>query len=283
MFDLAAYLSGLTVILGAALVTWLLSNALRDVSIVDSLWGPLFALAAVAYLIAVPQAGPRTWFVVTLVALWAARLAAYITWRNWGEPEDLRYQAMRRNNSPYFAIKSLYLVFALQGILAWIVSLPLLAAIASHSPIGALDYAGIGLWAIGMVFEAGGDWQLARFKARPENRGKVMDRGFWRYTRHPNYFGEICIWWGFYLIALAAGGWWSILSPLVMSFLLVRISGVALLERDIGERRPGYHDYVKCTNALFPGPPRKTRSEQSGVRSGTRRRRPGAQRIANHE
>ena len=262
MFDLIAYLWGLAVILVAALVTWLISVALRDVSIVDSLWGPLFALASVAYAAALPQFGPRTVLVLTLVGLWAARLAAYITWRNWGEPEDRRYQVIRRNNSPQFAIKSLYLVFGLQGVLAWIISLPLLAAVASRSPIGALDYAGIGLWAIGMAFEAGGDWQLARFKGRPENRGKVMDRGFWRYTRHPNYFGEICIWWGFYLIALGAGGWWTILSPLVMSFLLIRISGVALLEKDIGERRPAYRAYVKRTNALLPGPPREVRSEE---------------------
>ncbi|MDQ1345785.1 MAG: hypothetical protein QG586_1316, partial [Pseudomonadota bacterium] len=135
-------------------------------------------------------------------------------------------------------------------------SLPLLAAIHSDAPLGWLDIAGVALWVVGLVFEAGGDWQLARFKADPGNRGRVLDTGFWRYTRHPNYFGDFCVWWGFFLIALAAGGAWSIVGPVLMSVLLLKVSGVALLEKDIGERRPAYRDYVRRTNAFFPGPPR---------------------------
>jgi steroid 5-alpha reductase family enzyme len=191
-----------------------------------------------------------------LVSLWAVRLSAHITWRNWGQPEDRRYAEIRRRNEPGFTFKSLYLVFALQGMLAWLISLPFIAAFAGEASIGLLDYLGIALWLVGMVFEAGGDYQLVRFKAEPGNKGKVMASGLWRYTRHPNYFGDFCVWWGYFLIALSAGGWWSIFSPLLMSYLLLRVSGVALLEKDIGERRPKYGDYVARTNAFFPGPPR---------------------------
>ena len=134
--------------------------------------------------------------------------------------------------------------------LAWVISLPLAGAAAGDSPLGWLDAAGVAAWLVGLVFEAGGDWQLARFKRDPANAGQVMDRGLWRYTRHPNYFGDFCVWWGFYLIALAAGAWWTILGPLIMSFLLLRFSGVRLLERDIGERRPAYAEYMRRTNVF---------------------------------
>jgi steroid 5-alpha reductase family enzyme len=169
---------------------------------------------------------------------------------------------MRRRNNPGFAWKSLYLVFGLQAILAWLIAMPLMAAVAGATPVGPLDYAGIALWALGMIFEAVGDWQLARFKADPANRGKVMDRGLWRYTRHPNYFGESCLWWGYYLLAVAAGGWWTLFSPVLMTFLLLRVSGVALLEKDIGERRPAYRDYMRRTNAFIPGPVRRDHGDE---------------------
>jgi steroid 5-alpha reductase family enzyme len=145
----------------------------------------------------------------------------------------------------------------MQAVLAWIISLPLLGAILSPRPPGMLDAAGVTLWLAGLAFEAGGDWQLARFKADPANRGKVMDRGFWRLTRHPNYFGDFCVWWGFYLLAASAGAWWSAIGPLFMSVLLMKVSGVTLLEKDIGERRPGYAEYTRRTNAFFPGLPRR--------------------------
>jgi steroid 5-alpha reductase family enzyme len=207
--------------------------------------------------------------VLVLVAVWAVRLSVYLTWRNWGEPEDRRYRRIRRHYEPGFTLASLYVIFGLQGLLAWIVSLPLLAAIAAPRSLGALDYAGVALWAVGIVFETVGDWQLARFKSDAANRGRVMDRGLWRYTRHPNYFGDTCVWWGFYLIALAGGGWWSFAGPLLMTFLLVRVSGVALLERDISERRPAYRDYILRTNAFMPGRPRTAgfaASEARGAR-----------------
>ncbi len=257
MFDLHLWLAALVVLAAFAFAGWLASLPLRNVSIVDSMWSVMFLLAAVTY--ALGRAGPlppRAVLVLVLVGAWSLRLAGYITWRNRGHGEDFRYQKIRANNEPNFAFKSLYIVFGFQALLAWVISLPLLAGIHSNAPLGALDYAGALLWAIGFVFEAGGDWQLARFKADPANRGKVMDTGLWRYTRHPNYFGDFCIWWGFFLIALSAGGWWSAIGPVLMSVLLLRVSGVALLEKDIGERRPAYRDYVRRTNAFFPGPPR---------------------------
>jgi steroid 5-alpha reductase family enzyme len=227
------------------------------VAIVDSLWSLLLFAAGVVYALGADPRAPRLAFVLWLVALWAARLSIYITARSLGKGEDARYQAIRARNEPHFQWKSLYLVFWLQALLAWIISLPLLGAVASNQPVGWLDYAGILLWVAGMLFEAGGDWQLARFKRDPANAGAVMNRGFWRYTRHPNYFGEFCIWWGFFLIALSAGAWWSAPGALLISFLLLRVSGVTLLEKDIGNRRPQYADYVLKTNAFFPGPSRK--------------------------
>jgi steroid 5-alpha reductase family enzyme len=193
---------------------------------------------------------------LVLVALWAARLTVYIARRNRGAPEDRRYASMRAAHGPGFWWKSLYLVFGLQAILAWVISLPLLAAILGVRSLGWLDYLALALWLVGLAFEALADRQLAEFKSRPENAGQVMDRGLWRYTRHPNYFGEACMWWGLYLFALAAGGWWSLPAPILMTWLLLRVSGVRLLEQDIGERRPGYRDYVRRTNAFIPGPPR---------------------------
>ncbi len=256
MFDLQLWLAGLAALGLFAAAGWLLSLPLRNVSIVDSLWSLMFLLAASVYLAGQASVGPRAWLVITLVAVWSIRLAAYITWRNHGQGEDFRYRKMRADNDPGFAFKSLYIVFGLQAALAWAVSLPLLAAIGSSTPLGWLDAAGAGLWLVGMVFEAGGDWQLSRFRRDPANRGKVLDTGLWRYTRHPNYFGDFCVWWGLFLIALSAGGWWSVAGPILMSVLLLKVSGVALLEKDIGERRPAYQAYVRRTNAFFPAPPR---------------------------
>lgn len=264
MYELSIHLSALPAILMVGGAAWVISVLRHDVSIVDSLWSLMFLLAAGVYFMQAPTDSARATLVLALATVWALRLAGHITWRNWGEGEDRRYQAIRRNNEPNFRLKSLYLVFGLQGVLAWIISVPLLAAMLAPGPLGLAGLLGILLWGVGMVFETLGDWQLARFKADPANHGRVMDRGLWRYTRHPNYFGEFCIWWGFYLIALDAGGWWSILSPLLMTFLLLRVSGVALLEKDIGERRPAYRDYVARTNAFFPGPPRSPASLSHG-------------------
>ncbi len=254
MFEFSLWADALAALGVVAVLGWLLSIPLRNVSIVDSLWSLMFLLAGVVYALGAAATGPRAMLVVALLALWAVRLSAYITWRNHGTGEDRRYQAIRNNHQPGFVWKSFFIVFALQALLAWLISLPLLAAINSGAPLGWLDYAGMALWLVGFIFEAGGDYQLYAFKSKPENSGKVMERGFWRYTRHPNYFGDFCIWWGFYLLAVGAGGWWSIPAPVLMSFLLLKVSGVVLLEKDISERRPGYREYVRRTNAFFPGP-----------------------------
>ena len=250
---------GFVAALGLALCIWLASLVQRDVSLVDRAWSLLIAVPAVAYAWVLPP-GSDTRFTVMAVVLvvWAARLAIYVTWRNWGHGEDRRYQAIRARNQPNFALKSFYLIFVLQAVLAWLVSAPFLAALARPSPWSPLDLIGATIAVFGLVFEAIGDQQLASFKADPVHRGKVMDRGLWRYTRHPNYFGECCVWWGLFFLALSAGGWWSIVSPLVMTGLLLKVSGVALLEKDIGERRPEYRDYVRRTNAFIPGRPKKT-------------------------
>ena len=245
--------SGATLLL--AFATWLVSVYKRDASIVDSVWSLLILLAGMVYAATLPERGARSAWVLALAALWALRLAGYISWRNWGEAEDHRYQAIRARNQPHFAAKSLYLVFGLQAVLASVVSLPLLAALASSRLPNLLDALGVAVVVFGLVFETLGDWQLARFKACATSHGRVLDTGLWRYTRHPNYFGEFCVWWGFYVIALAAGGWWTILAPLLMSLLLLKVSGVALLEKDIGERRPEYRAYIARTNAFFPGRP----------------------------
>jgi steroid 5-alpha reductase family enzyme len=256
MFELTVYLQGLAIAATLAVATWLLSLALRNVSIVDSVWSLMFLAEGAIYARAEPTLTPRTVLMLILLTVWALRLAFHITWRNRGHGEDRRYQAIRARNQPHFEFKSLYLVFLLQAALAWIISLPLYGAVLGRAPLGWLDGLGAAVWALGFVFEAGGDWQLTRFKADAANRGKVMDRGLWRYTRHPNYFGDFAQWWGFYLIAVGAGAWWSIPGPLLMSLLLMRVSGVTLLEQDIAERRPQYADYIRRTNAFFPGAPR---------------------------
>lgn len=242
--------------LAIAVAVWAASVALRDVSIVDSAWSALVWAPAGVALWALPQPGPRAAVVLGLAAVWALRLAAYITWRHRGQDEDHRYRAIRARNEPHFAWKSLYLVFGLQAMLAWVVALPLLGALASPAPWGWLDAVGIALFVLGFAIEAVADAQLARFKADPGNRGRVMAGGLWRYSRHPNYFGEFCLWWGLWLVAASAGAWWTVVSPLLMSVLLLKVSGVVLLERDIGERRPAYRHYAARTSAFFPWRPR---------------------------
>jgi steroid 5-alpha reductase family enzyme len=238
-----------------ALAVWVRSLVRRDVSVVDSAWPWLIFIPALVAALLWPQQSERRVLALFLAALWALRLSSHILWRHRGQPEDHRYQAIRRRNQPNFEFKSLYLVFGLQAVLGLIVSLPLTAAVTRPAPWHVLDVAGALLFAFGFLFEAVGDWQLARFKEDAANRGKVMDQGLWRYTRHPNYFGEFCLWWGLWLIALATGAWWTVLSPLLMSVLLLKVSGVTLLESDITERRPAYASYIRRTSAFLPRRP----------------------------
>ena len=256
MTDAWTWLASLPAIAALATTAWVVCTARRNVGLVDVFWSLFFLLAAGVYAAVAAPAGPRAALVLTLVAAWAVRLAAYLAARNWHAPEDRRYQQIRARNQPNFEWKSLYLVFGLQGLLAWIVSAPLAAAVASPAPLGPLDWAGAALVAFGIAFETVADAQLARFRRDPASAGRVLDHGLWRWSRHPNYFGEFCVWWGFYLLAVAGGGAWTAFSPLLMTLLLLRVSGVTLLEKDIGERRPEYRDYVARTSAFFPWPPR---------------------------
>jgi steroid 5-alpha reductase family enzyme len=259
MHDLHSYFLALSAALLLSLAAWVISIYRRDVSIVDGLWSLMFLLCLLIYLMNIDEWGPRSWMVLGMVTIWALRLSVHISIRNHGQPEDYRYQVIRRNHEPHFWFKSLYIVFLLQGFLAWVISLPTLAAVNSQVSIGPLDYLGVALWLIGMIFEVVGDLQLSNFRRSSTEAGSVLDTGLWRYTRHPNYFGEATIWWGFYLVALSAGAWWTIFAPLLMTFLLLRVSGVAMLEKDIAHRRPAYRDYVRRTNAFFPGPSRSLR------------------------
>lgn len=238
-------------------LTWLLSVVVRDASIVDMVWGFGFVLIAWATYLVSDSTGPRSLLMTLLVTAWGLRLSSYLVWRNLGEEEDKRYRQMRAESPESFWWKSLFKVFLLQGLLMWVISFPVVAVQTSGDGLIWFDYLAIAVWGAGLVFESVGDYQLARFKARPGSDDEVMDSGLWRYTRHPNYFGDFCVWWGHYLIAAAAGSWWTAFSPLLMTFLLMRFSGVTLLEKTIGSRRPGYADYVARTNTFFPGPPKE--------------------------
>ena len=253
----ALWLSALPFMTVLALAAWAVATVRRNVGLVDIFWSLFLLLAAAVYVFLSPDPGARALLTLALVAAWSLRLAGYLAARNWNAPEDHRYRAIRARNEPGFAWKSLYIVFGLQAVLAWLVAAPLAAAIGAPGPLAAVDIAGAVLVMFGIVWETIGDAQLARFKTDAANAGRVMDSGLWRFSRHPNYFGEFCVWWGFFVIALGAGAWWTVLSPLLMSVLLLRVSGVTLLERDIGDRRPAYRDYIARTNAFFPGPPKE--------------------------
>lgn len=237
--------------LALASLLWIYSLWRADVSLIDLLW-PLFFVLAAWLWFDVASASLKDWAALAAIMAWGARLHIHLATRNLGHGEDRRYQKIRQNNSPGFWWKSLLIVFALQALLAWLISLVIYGAFHSAQP-GALQFAvALVLVVTGFVFEAAGDWQLARFVADPNNAGRVMNRGLWRCTRHPNYFGEACFWWGIYIFAAGPGTWWTILSPLLITFLLLRVSGVSLLEKDIGERRPEYSLYVKSTPAFIP-------------------------------
>ena len=255
--SLSLYAMGLVSTLGLATLTWVGSVLKRDVSIVDGVWALMLLAAAAVYATDAEFHTGRTTLILTLVVLWAVRLSSHIIHRNWGEPEDRRYQDIRLKYEPNFALKSLGLIFWFQAGLAWIISMPLWPALTVPVEAGFFDGLAVTVWTVGMIFEGVGDWQLSRFKADPKNHGKVMDRGLWRYTRHPNYFGECLIWWGFSLFALSAGAWWTFAGPLLLTYMLLKFSGVTLLEETIVDRRPAYRAYIARTNAFIPGPPKQ--------------------------
>jgi len=250
-----AALFGLAAALGLMTAVWILSLAKRDASIIDIFWGSGFVILAWLYVAMSGAETTRGLLVGVLVTLWGLRLSLYILWRNWGMGEDYRYREMRARNPKTFPWRSLVTVFGLQAVLMWAISLPLLQAAWSPSPVRLdwLDWIGVLFFVVGFVFEAVGDWQLARFKSDPANRGRVLNRGLWRFTRHPNYFGDAMVWWGFFSFALATPqSLWTLYSPILMTALLMKVSGVALLEKRLKDVKPGYRDYVARTNAFFP-------------------------------
>tara|TARA_Y100000588_G_scaffold69232_2_gene70785 strand:- start:307 stop:1086 length:780 start_codon:yes stop_codon:yes gene_type:complete len=237
---------------------WSISVLVRNASIIDIAWGPGFAIIAWISFGLDDPAGISCWLLPALATAWGLRLGVYLASRNLGKAEDFRYRAMRDHHGSAFAWKSWYRVFQLQAAIMWVVSLPLQMGVAhSARDWQAWHVIGIVVWAIGFLFESIGDFQLARFKRIPENDNRVMDRGLWRYTRHPNYFGDFLVWWGLWLVAAAEpAARWTIISPVIMSIFLLRISGVPMLESALRKTKDGYTDYVKRTRAFFPWRPR---------------------------
>jgi len=238
---------------------WLLSLRLKDVSIIDIYWGPGFAVIALAALAMAPAPDSRAWLIVLLLILWGCRLGFHLFTRARGKGEDPRYAAMRRARGPGFAVASLWLVFGFQALIMWFVALPAqLAILAPAAPgLGLLDGIGALMALTGLALETMADRQLTAFRADPANRELVMDRGLWAYSRHPNYFGDTLFQWGVFVVAARApGAIWAFLCPLVMTWLIIRVSGAALLEKGLTNRRPGYAAYVARTSAFIPWPPK---------------------------
>jgi steroid 5-alpha reductase family enzyme len=255
---LSVFLPSCLLVLICMVGLWLVSLALKNSSIVDIFWGMGFVLIAWLVFFLTPDGYlSRKLLIALLVSIWGLRLTIHILMRNWGKGEDFRYQKWRSESPKSWWLISLFRVFLLQGILMILISSPIIAAeISNRSPLGFFDYLGVVVWGIGFFFETVGDSQLAKFRSNPANKGKILDSGVWHFTRHPNYFGDSTQWWGFYLLALSAGGWWTIFSPILMTLFLIKVSGVALLEKTLKETKPGYKEYMERTNAFIPWFPR---------------------------
>lgn len=239
---------------------WGVSVYQRNVTIVDSLWGMGFVLIVWLTMLQVEGYRGRQLLIVGLTTLWGIRLTLYLTWRNHGKGEDPRYEKWRQTSGDRFWLTSLFKVFLLQAFFLWLIALVIQVGQVSRVPerLGIFDFIGTLVWTIGFVFESLGDWQLARFKSNPDNRRKVMDRGLWRYSRHPNYFGESLIWWGLFIIVMSnPQNWWTVLSPATITLVLLKMTGVPLTETLILEKRPGYMDYIKHTSVFLPWVPKR--------------------------
>lgn len=249
------YLYGIPVFLIYVTTVWIISLVKRDAGIMDIFWGPGFILLALTYGTANNWNTWRDWLILGLTAAWGLRLATHIAVRNSGQPEDPRYLTWRKENGNLWWWRSYFKVFLLQGVVMWIVSIPLFTGRNELIPTVGFytDIAGISLFLFGLLYESIADYQLLVFKRKPDNRGKIFTGGLWRYSRHPNYFGEALVWWGFGIIAAGTGAWYSLVGPLLMTFLLLKVSGVSMLDKLMRESRPGYDDYIKSTNAFIPG------------------------------
>ncbi len=260
MGQISILLTAGAVILGLMILLWVVSLLLKNSSIVDIFWGAGFVISAWVYFFLTPDGFlVRKILIAVLATIWGLRLTIHVLTRNWGKGEDFRYQKWRKESGKVWWIKSLFQVFLLQGLLMWLISVPLMAAQYSAYParLTLFDALGVMLWLVGFYFETMGDLQLSRFKSNPANKGQLLSTGVWRYSRHPNYFGDAAQWWGFYFIALAAGGWWSVFSPIIMTLFLIKVSGIALLEKTLKNSKPGYQEYIETTSPFIPWFPKK--------------------------
>jgi steroid 5-alpha reductase family enzyme len=252
-------LLALLVAFSALTLVWVISLSLRDVSIIDVFWGIGFVLIGIAAIWRHGGLDPRSKLIFAIVAVWALRLALhlFLRWRRLGH-EDRRYSAMRRKAGPRFPVTSLFTVFWLQAGVMWVVSLPLQQAFAAApTPLGPLDLIGAAIALLGILVEAVADYQLTRFGRDPANRGRVLETGLWAWSRHPNYFGDTVVWWGVFVLCLVAShAWWTVIGPVVMTYFLMRVSGVPMLERKMADRRPEYADYIRRTSTFVPWPPK---------------------------
>ena len=263
-------ISNFIILMACMIVLWLISIPLRDVSFVDSFWAIGFlVVAGVTYQMTGGETDRRQ-LMLLITAIWSLRLGIFLFLRWRREGPDGRYVALLAKAPGNVHIHSLKKVFLLQGPMLWLVSLPVQLGQIQAEPLqlGVLAWVGAGLAAIGIFFESVGDQQMANFKSDPANHGKVMDRGLWRYTRHPNYFGDTCVWWGLYLIAAETSlGIWSIIGPALLTWTLIKWSGAALLERRLKRSRPGYIEYLERTSSFIPWPPRTNASSGNGESS----------------
>ena len=246
-------------ILCIMVATWLLSLVLKNASIVDIVWGLGFVITSWVLALTIDGDSTRQILLAVMVGAWGLRLGGYLAKRNIGHGEDWRYKAMRKKKGPRFGLISLVTVFGLQGVLMWVVSLPVMFGNSDATPgVGPLAVIGVMVWAVGLSFEAVGDWQLAKFKKDPSNAGKVMQTGLWSLTRHPNYFGDALLWWGIGIVGAETGtGVIGFIGPVVMTVFLLRVSGVPMLERSLMKRREGYAEYAARTSAFIPRPPKR--------------------------
>ena len=240
------------------LIFFLVAQVIRNNSIVDMGWGAGFVLVALITLFAQGAYVERNLLLVLLVTIWGGRLTYYIVRRNWGKPEDFRYAKWRREWGKWLVPRAFLQVFVLQGLLMLIIGYPIILVNANPEPgLNLLDYLGLLVWLIGFFFESVGDKQMAEFKKDPANKGKIIKSGLWKYTRHPNYFGEATMWWGVFLLSLSVPlGWSGIISPLTITLLLLYVSGVPMLEKKYKDK-PEFQEYAKVTNKFFPWFPKK--------------------------
>lgn len=258
---LSLMLEPLPVLFLLAVAIWLVSLYKDDVSIADYSWSIMLLVAVLVYVARAGVESTVNLVLIFMVAIWALRLAIFLIKRGRNQPEGRRYNVIRKKHSPNFALKSFYLIFMFRTFVVWVISVSFVPGFLVDTSLQwtLLHSVGVAVWLLGMIIETIADNQLHRFNQLVIKDQQTLDTGLWRYSRHPNYFGEFCIWWGWCLFAipaaLAAATPLLLIAPLVMTMLLLKISGVSLMERGIVERRPDYQSYQDCTSSFFPWPP----------------------------